>query len=26
LVGALYFMISYPLILLSNYLEQRMDT
>jgi len=24
LVGALYFMISYPLILLSNYLEQRM--
>jgi len=25
LVGALYFMISYPLILLSNYLEQRMD-
>ena len=25
LVGALYFMISYPLILLSNYLERRMD-
>jgi len=24
LVGALYFMISYPLILLSNYLERRM--
>ncbi|RLC00740.1 MAG: amino acid ABC transporter permease [Deltaproteobacteria bacterium] len=24
LVGALYFMISYPLILLSNYLEQKM--
>jgi len=25
LVGALYFMISYPLILLSNYLERRLD-
>jgi polar amino acid transport system permease protein len=24
LVGALYFVISYPLILLSNYLEQKM--